>query len=137
MNADVIQLGDLMVKAKWKMWPPRFSIRTLLLLSVLVALFFAANGATKKYGTEDATAWLKEHRTGHVVALHKGPLLVASGVSTTGPNSTVVTYERHYLWILGWVFELPWERKYVDKYNDGNSFNDIINLRLFGKQPSG
>ena len=110
---------------------PRFSLRTLLLLPVCVGLFFALGAITRTYGTPQMKTWLKENDGGGR-ALYEGPLLFSQASLGMAPKSLTVTQtkERYFLWLFGAVYELPFERTYVDTIGPGNSIDDIAKRRL-------
>ena len=91
----------------------RFSIRTLLVLPLLVAMYFALAAATKRYGREDvARVFETEHGGG--LPGYVAPLIFehwtmrATGGPNASPNAEVTAH--YYVWFFGYVWHTPYVR---------------------------
>ncbi|WP_235909059.1 hypothetical protein, partial [Roseiconus nitratireducens] len=92
---------------------PRFSIRTLLILPLLVAVYFALDAATKRYGPDDvARVFEAEHGGG--LPGYVAPLIFehwtmnATAGPNASPNSEVTAH--YYVWFFGYVWRTPYVR---------------------------
>ena len=109
----------------------RFSLKTLLVLPVLVGAFFALHQLSDRYGRHHVQAWLAENEPeGFGRVQYEFPLVFSEGYLDIGLNpNTTETYKTYYLWLLGPTFEL-WDATYIDQIDKNNSLNDIAKRRL-------
>jgi hypothetical protein len=92
---------------------PRFGLRTLLLIPLLVAVYFALGSPTRTAGVRDVGDRLTRENSGTtVVATYKAPLLIEFPVMhiqrTAGGSDQLVTKSDYYVWFFGWSAKLPY-----------------------------
>jgi hypothetical protein len=105
-------------KAKrWRIWRPRFSVRTLAIFVTLVCAYFGAWEATKRHGIKQGG--------GHML-LSIDPIEFGSIASADSPYPLIVAYNesinqrpvtsknrrRYYVWLFGPEIKLPFESEW-------------------------
>ncbi|KAA5538930.1 hypothetical protein FYK55_26195 [Roseiconus nitratireducens] len=108
---------------------PQFSLRVLMILPVFVGLFFACGSLTRTYGTDQVKVWLEQKGNGGR-PMYEAPLLFSKAkLAMKSPTQTITT-ECYFVWLFGPVFEVPFERTYIDSIGPGVTVNDIAKRRL-------
>lgn len=93
---------------RWRIWRPRFSVRTLAIFVSLICVYFGCWGITKQYGVPRASR-------GHIAA--EMPDALPFGAGSPAPfiiwkNELDLINEfprRYYFWLFGVTLKLPFE----------------------------
>jgi hypothetical protein len=114
----------------------RFSLRFLLFLPVVFAVLFTCRSLTMTKGVEDvgqyvAATWVTGSKRTPQYCL---PLVLDYSIMYPDYETrTLVTDRRYYLWLFGYVRELPFERRHVDPIPRGRrSVEELMEKRLGG-----
>ncbi len=96
-------------KSKWRI---RFGFRSLLLLPVLVAIYFALDVPTKTMGVRDVGARLTRENNGNrIEPAYRAPLVLELSKfhiqRLPGQPDQLVTKSSFYFWFFGLVAKLP------------------------------
>ncbi len=108
----------------------RFSIRLLLVLPLLVAIWLAGAKMTQRYGTTQVSQWLAAKDREGTYATYEAPFLLSTGTIRLVSGTQAETNKQYYLWLFGAVLQIPLNRKFNDTIGPGNSFSDIGVRRL-------
>jgi hypothetical protein len=97
---------------KSRRWRPRFGIRSLLCIPVLIAIYFALGAPTKTLGVRDVGERLtRENRGNQATPNYKAPLVLEFSVmhvsAQPGRPRQLVTNSSYYFWFFGLTAELP------------------------------
>lgn len=89
----------------------RFSIRSLLVVPVLVGVYFACGPPTKSRGVADVTAYQRANDLHQISPNYVAPLVLKCWVSTRDEaNGTTTKTTTYYVWFFGFVKQLPFDR---------------------------
>jgi hypothetical protein len=96
----------------------RFRIRTLLLIPVLIAAYFAMESPTRRMGVRDVSRRLSGKNDGNeLFAKYQAPLLLASSIvelhHQSGKPDQIVFETDYYFWFFGVTAKLPYRGKFV------------------------
>ena len=96
---------------KSRRWRPRFGIRSLLCIPVLIAVYFALGAPTKTLGVRDVGERLTRENSGNqVTPTYKVPLVLEFSVIhvlAQPGRPQLVTNSSYYFWFFGLTAELP------------------------------
>ena len=103
-----------------KRWRPRFSVRTLVVLVMLVCCYAACWGPTKRQGFKDVVNHVrssidldKKFKAAGMSSSNLPLVVWISEAESDGPEVLKVNdvrgYHRCYLWLFGYVVKLPFE----------------------------
>lgn len=96
-------------------WLPRFGMKTLLVLPLIVAVYFALGEPTKKWGMPDVRDFIASDKHIGPSVEYRAPLVIAFPVihaesHTKTPNKiSLITKSTYYFWCFGFVAKLPFE----------------------------
>lgn len=98
---------------KSKNWFLRFRLRTLMLVTVLIAAYFALGAPTKTMGVRDVSKRMTRENNGvELQARYFAPLLLESSLievhHRTGKPEQFVIKSDYYLWLFGLTFKIPY-----------------------------
>ncbi len=94
----------------------RFSLRSLLIAPLLVGMYFACGYPTKTMGAKDVAAYQRANNLHQISPSYVAPFVLKCWVSTRNrPNRTTTTETTYYLWIFGYVKQLPFDRVETEK----------------------
>lgn len=103
----------------------RFSLRSLLIATLVVGLYFACGPLTKGRGVADVTKYQRANQLHEITPEYVAPLVLKCWVSThSQANRATTITTTYYVWFFGFVKLLPFERVEIEP--------DVI-----GKQCSG
>ena len=99
----------------------RFRLRTLLLIPVFVALYFAVGALTRTKGVRDVSERLTRENGGNVVSVrYVAPLLVEFPLlemrRPLGKSDQFVTKSDYYMWVFGLTAKLPYRSEVVSDH---------------------
>lgn len=100
-------------------WPPRFSLRSLLLLTAIVAAYLGCWTPTKTRGVRDVERRFNESQVTRIAMQTEAylPLIIALDdsvavyVDPRSNDALVIAHRNYYFWFFGFVAKLPFERE--------------------------
>ncbi|TWT56080.1 hypothetical protein CA85_45530 [Allorhodopirellula solitaria] len=126
-------------------WCPRFSLRFVLTIPLLLAVYLACGVATKTSGVDDVTNYLSlldsdvafpEAAFVSTKLKEFGPPeyylpFVLERVTVVGEpfGNTVTTDRSYYAWVFGHVYQLPVTRRFADRRTATRTFSMILDER--------
>jgi hypothetical protein len=107
-------------KRKQKML--RFSLRSLLIATLVVGMYFACGPVTKARGVADVTKHQRANQLHEITPDYVAPLVLKCWVSThsQADRETTIT-TTYFVWFFGFVKLLPFERVEIEPDEMGNA----------------
>lgn len=113
----------------------KVALRFLLIIPIFGAGFVAFRQCTIRYGQEDVTQYVAAHpEHGTANAKYFLPFILECSALGWGEDAkTAITNRWYYLWVFGFVCELPIQRQQVDAVTSERTFSDIADERLLNR----
>lgn len=93
----------------------RFSLRSLLIATVVVGMYFACGPPTKERGVADVTKYQRANQLHEITPDYVAPLVLKCWVSTHSQANRATTIRTtYYVWFFGFVKLLPFERVEIE-----------------------
>jgi hypothetical protein len=100
----------------------RFSLRSLLIATLVVSMYFACGPVTKARGVADVTKYQRANELHEITPDFVAPLVLKCWVSihSQADRETTIT-TTYYVWFFGFVKLLPFERVEIEPDGIGNA----------------
>ncbi|QDS92372.1 hypothetical protein FF011L_11150 [Roseimaritima multifibrata] len=103
---------------------PRFSLKLLLAVPLLVAVYLAVGKATREYGPNAVASFLDVEQ-GYGNPGYVAPFVLEFWTMSTDGSTADVRMD-YYLWLFGWVIETPISRTQTTAMGPTRKIGDII-----------
>ena len=113
----------------------RVSLRTLLLITALIAAFLAGRRVTRMHGEDDVKRFMAAHdKSWRGSPKYYLPFVLECSTVAWGPKAkTAITNRYYYFWCFGWISELPITRKHIDSVTADRTMPMIVDDRLLNR----
>ena len=108
---------------KLRSWRPRFSLKVLLLLPLLVGLVLMSAIMTRQHGEASVEKWLLQKNGAHGDVVYEAPLLISetkrdSTIVQNNLNGVIISEgeirKHYYMWLFGATIKLPYSKQIPD-----------------------